>query len=94
MNTSLYVGNLSYDTTEIGLEDLFKQYGKVQSVNIIMDKHSGRSRGFAFVAMATPEEAKKAIEALDGYQLDGRNIVVNEAQPKEKKFGSDKRRRN
>jgi len=85
MTNKLYVGSLSFDTTEDTLKDLFSQAGTVNSVSIIMDKFSGRSKGFAFVEMSSEEEAKKAIETLNGKELDGRNIVVDEAKPMEKK---------
>ena len=85
MTSKLYVGNLSFDTTEDSLKDLFGESGTVNSVTIIKDRFSGRSKGFGFVEMSSPEEAKKAIEALNGKELDGRNIVVDEAKPMEKK---------
>jgi RNA recognition motif-containing protein len=89
----LYVGSLSYDTSEDALKDLFSQAGAVDSVAIIADKISGRSKGFGFVEMSSEEEAKKAIEMFNGKELDGRNIIVNEAKPMERKpfrksFGS------
>ena len=83
MNNRLFVGSLSFETTENTLQDLFAQAGKVTSVNIIQDKFSGKSRGFAFVEMGTPEEAAKAIELFNGKDVDGRAIAVNEARPKE-----------
>lgn len=83
MSTKLYVGNLSYQTSELDVQDLFTQHGTVSEVHMVMDRMSGRSRGFAFVTMSTPEEAQAAIEKLDGENVDGRNIVVNEARPKE-----------
>lgn len=83
MNTKLYVGNLAYDTTENDLEDLFTSYGPVREVNLIMDRTSGRSRGFAFVTMATPEGAQAAIQGLAGQAVKGRNLTVNEARPRE-----------
>ena len=85
MTNKVYVGSLSFDTTEDALKDLFSQAGKVDSVSIIIDKFSGRSKGFAFVEMSSEEEAKKAIEMFNGKELDGRNIVVDEAKPMEKK---------
>jgi len=95
MTNKLYVGSLSFDTTEDTLRDLFSQAGTVNSVSIIMDKFSGRSKGFAFVEMSSEEEAKKAIETLNGKELDGRNIVVDEAKPMEKrpfrKFSDDRK---
>lgn len=81
MNTRLYVGSLSYDTTEEGLKDTFSQAGTVTSATIITDKFSGRSKGFGFVDMSTEEEAQKAIEMFNGKELDGRTIVVSEARP-------------
>ncbi|KPJ55495.1 RNA-binding protein [Parcubacteria bacterium DG_74_2] len=85
MEKKLYVGSLSYNTKEDALKDLFSEAGTVDSATIIMDKFSGRSKGFAFVEMSSEEEAKKAIEMFNGKELDGRNIVVNEAKPMEKK---------
>lgn len=85
MTNKVYVGNLSFDTTEDTLKELFAQAGTVNSASIVMDKFSGRSKGFAFVEMSSEEEAKKAIETLNGKELDGRNIVVDEAKPMEKK---------
>ncbi|HTB81064.1 MAG TPA: RNA-binding protein [Opitutaceae bacterium] len=83
MNTKLYVGNIPFSTTAQDLQDLFAQIGGVASVDLIFDKFTGRSRGFAFVAMTTGEDAQKAIEKLHGHEMDGRNITVNEARPKE-----------
>ena len=85
MSTRLYVGNLSYNTTENQLQDLFGEHGPVTEVDLIMDKFSGRPRGFGFVTMSTPEEAQKAIEALNGAQLDGRPLTVNVARPREER---------
>jgi len=82
MEKKLYVGNLSYDTTEDALKELFSQAGTVTSVSIIVDKFSGKPKGFGFVEMSSEEEAKKAIEMFNGKELDGRNIVVNEARPR------------
>lgn len=82
MAKNLFVGSLPYSVTEDTLGQLFTQYGQVQSVNIIKDKYSGQSRGFGFVEMGTDEEAQKAIQALNGYNMEGRNIVVKEALPK------------
>lgn len=90
MNKKLYVGGLSYDTTEDGLKDLFSQVGTVDSATIIMDKFSGRSKGFGFVEMSTEEEAQKAIDELNGKELDGRTIVVNEAKPMKKRTFGDR----
>ena len=86
MNKKLYVGSLSYDTTEDTLKDLFSQAGTVESVAIIIDKISGRSKGFGFVEMSSEEEATKAIEMFNGKEFEGRNIVVNEARPMRKDF--------
>jgi len=83
MNTKLYVGNLSFDTTENDLQDMFAAFGPVTEVNLIMDRMSGRSRGFAFVTMATPEGAQAAITGLAGQNIKGRDLTVNEARPKE-----------
>ena len=83
MNTKLYVGNLSFNTTENDLQDAFAAHGTVTEANLVMDNATGRPRGFAFVTMGTPEEAQKAIAALNGATLDGRNLTVNEARPRE-----------
>ena len=83
MSTKLYVGNLSFETTENALTDLFSQAGKVTSANMIQDKFTGKSRGFAFVEMSSSEEANKAIESFNGKELDGRALTVNIARPKE-----------
>jgi len=77
------VGNLSYETSEASLRTAFQVHGEVTSVTLITDRDSRRSKGFAFVEMSTPEEAQKAIAALDGTQLDGRALKVNEAKPLE-----------
>ncbi len=81
MAKKLYVGNLPYNTTQSDLEELFTQAGTVESVNIITDKFSGRSRGFGFVEMASDEEAQAAIRRFDGHELGGRALKVNEARP-------------
>jgi len=83
MSTKLYVGNLSFNTTTQDLETMFGESGTVQSANIIEDRETGRSRGFAFVEMSSAEEAKAAITAFDGKEVDGRNLKVNEAKPRE-----------
>lgn len=83
MNTKLYVGNLSFDTTENDLQDMFAAHGPVSEVNLITDRMSGRSRGFAFVTMGSPEGAQSAIQALAGKQVGGRALTVNEARPRE-----------
>ncbi len=83
MSTKLYVGNLSFDTTTQDLETMFAESGTVTSASIIEDRETGRSRGFAFVEMSSKEEAKAAISALDGKEVGGRNLKVNEAKPRE-----------
>jgi RNA recognition motif-containing protein len=90
MGKKLYVGNLSYSTTKEGLEEFFSRAGTVESVNIVTDRYTGQSRGFAFVAMASEKEASDAIQRLNGQMLDGRNLVVNEARTEERR---DMRRR-
>ncbi len=87
MGTKLYVGGLPYSTTEQQLNELFSQQGSVTSAKVITDKFTGQSRGFGFVEMSTAEEAQKAISALNGTQLDGRPLTVNEAKPQEKRTG-------
>ncbi|MEK6604724.1 MAG: RNA-binding protein [Nitrospirota bacterium] len=87
MGTKLYVGGLPYSTTEQQLSELFAPQGSVTSAKVITDKFTGQSRGFGFVEMSTEEEAQKAISALNGTQLDGRTMTVNEAKPQEKRTG-------
>lgn len=87
MNAKLFVGNLSFNTTENDLEDAFAAQGTVVEANLVTDRTTGRPRGFGFVTMASPEEAQKAIDALNGTRLGDRNITVNEARPKEEKAG-------
>src|SRR5262252_7751825 len=87
MNTKLFVGNLSFNTTENDLEDAFAAHGTVTETNLMTDRDTGRPRGFAFVTMATPEEAQNAANALNGTMLDGRNLTVNEARPREERSG-------
>jgi len=82
MGRKLYVGNLTYQTTDSQLEQLFSAYGTVQSAQVIMDRDTGRSKGFGFVEMGTDQEAQAAIEGLNGKQIEGRNLTVNEARPK------------
>ena len=79
----LYVGNLSFDTIENDLQDLFEQYGKVAEVGLVTDRATGRSRGFAFVTMGSAAEGQAAIAALEGKDFQGRNLTVNEARPRE-----------
>ena len=80
MSNKLYVGNLSFDSTEADLKDLFGQHGSVESVAVITDRETGRARGFAFVEMSEASAAQDAIRALDGTDFGGRSIKVNEAQ--------------
>ena len=89
----LYVGNLSFDSTENDITDAFCAHGTVTSVNVITDRETGRPRGFAFVEMSTDAEAKSAIQALDGQDLGGRSLKVNEAKPRESSGGGDRRDR-
>ena len=82
MFTNLHVGNLTFDTTTADLQSLFAQQGEVKKAEVVTDLHSGRSRGFGFVEMATPDDAKTAINALDGHNVDGRDITVAIAKPR------------
>ena len=79
----LYVGNLSFKTTEAQLRDLFSQYGEVSSAQLVMDRETGRPRGFGFVEFTNDEQARAAIAALHGQNVDGRDLTVNEAKPRE-----------
>ena len=88
MSTKLYVGNLSFDTTTQDLETMFGEIGTVQSTNIIEDRETGRSRGFGFIEMSSKEEAQNAISTLNGKDVDGRALTVNEAKPREDRGGS------
>jgi cold-inducible RNA-binding protein len=90
MSNKLFVGNLSFNTTENDLQEAFAAHGTVVEANLMMDRLSGRSRGFAFVTMSTPEEAQKAIEALHGASLDNRALTVNIARPKEERPRGDR----
>jgi RNA recognition motif-containing protein len=96
MNTKLFVGNLSFNTTENDLQEAFAAHGTVVEANLMADRMSGRSRGFAFVTMSTPEEAQKAIQAMNGATLGDRRLTVNIARPKEERprrdFGGGGRR--
>ena len=85
MAQKLYVGGLSYGTTQDSLKDYFSQAGAVQTAIVITDKMSGRSKGFGFVEMSTEEEAQKAIEMFDGKEFEGRTLTVNEARPMEER---------
>ncbi len=88
MGNKLYVGSLPYSTTEQELSDLFAQHGTVKSAKVITDRYTGQSRGFGFVEMNSDEEAQKAITALNGANMGGRTLVVNEARPQERRpFG-------
>lgn len=78
----IYVGNLNFRTSEQALGDLFAEHGQVENVAIVADRDTGRSRGFGFVEMADESEGRAAIEALNGYEIDGRNLTVNEARPR------------
>ena len=94
MDNKLYVGNLSYSTNESRLQTLFGQAGTVTSVQIIKDRETGRSKGFGFVEMSSEEEAQKAISLLNGKEIDGRELRVNVARPREDRpAGGDDRRR-
>ena len=87
MSTKLYVGNLSFNTTENALNDAFAEYGTVVEAILMQDRMTGRPRGFGFVTMSTAEEAQKAVAALHGKELDGRTLTVNEARPREDRPG-------
>lgn len=87
MGKKLYVGNLPFSVTEGSLSDYFSQSGAVESCRIITDRDSGRSKGFGFVEMATDEEAQKAVDDLNGKELDGRALTVNEARPEQPRSG-------
>ncbi len=87
MSNKLFVGNLSFNTTENDLQDAFAAHGTVLETNLMMDRVSGRPRGFGFVTMSTPDEAQNAINALNGQQVDGRALTVNIAKPREERAG-------
>lgn len=96
MAKKLFVGGLSYDTTEETLKETFSQVGTVESAAVIIDKMFGRSKGFGFVEMSSEEEAQKAIETINGKEIDGKNVTVNEARPMEarpQRGGFDRRDR-
>jgi len=98
VNTKLYVGNLGYSVSSSDLTTMFSQYGGVESAQIIEDRDTGRSKGFGFVQMGTPNEAQAAIDGLNGQVLEGRSLTVNEARPRVEKggfggFGSGRSRR-
>jgi RNA recognition motif-containing protein len=87
----LYVGNLTYETTDGDLQNLFAPHGAVQSAQVIMDRETGRSKGFGFVEMDKSDEAEKAITALNGHEVNGRALTVNEARPREDRGGGGSR---
>jgi len=96
MNSKLYVGNLSFNTSEAQLRDAFGAFGSLTDVFVATDRETGRPRGFAFVTFSTPEESRLAIEKMNGTELDGRALTVNEAKPKEaagggRNFGPDRK---
>jgi RNA recognition motif-containing protein len=98
MSTKLYVGNLSFEVTETDVRDMLSPHGPVNEINIIMDKVTGRARGFAFATMNTPEGANAAIQALNGKDWKGRALTVNEARPREERpagggYGGERRSR-
>ena len=87
MAKKLYVGNLSYNTGDRDLQEMFEEYGSVQSAQVIMDRDTGRSKGFGFVEMGSDEEAQAAIKGLNGKEVGGRALTVNEARPREERGG-------
>ena len=87
MSMKLYVGNLAFKTSGEDLRELFSQVGTVESASVVEDRETGRSRGFGFVEMATAEEGRKAIEQFNGKEINGRNLTVNEARPREDRGG-------
>ena len=87
MVKKLYVGNLSYGTTDSDLNSMFEEHGTVESAQVIMDRESGRSKGFGFVEMSNAQEAEAAINALNGQEVDGRALTVNEARPRKEQGG-------
>ena len=92
MSTKLFVGNLSFNITENDLQDAFAAHGAVTETNLMLDRVTNRPRGFAFITMGTPEEAQKAISALNGKELDGRALTVSVAKPREERSGGGGRR--
>ncbi|HUB87190.1 MAG TPA: RNA-binding protein [Verrucomicrobiae bacterium] len=92
MSNKLFVGNLSFDTTENDLQDAFAAFGTVTEANLMMDRTTNRPRGFGFVTMSTAEEAQKAIDGLNGKELSGRALTVNVARPREERSGGGGRR--
>jgi len=93
MSNKLFVGNLSFDTTENDLQDAFAAHGTVTEANLMMDRSTGRPRGFGFVTMSSSEEAQKAVDAMNGTTLDGRALTVNIARPREERSGGGGGRR-
>ncbi len=91
MGRKLYVGNLSYSVRDSDLQDLFAAHGTVDSAQVIMDRDTGRSKGFGFVEMSSDQEAQAAISALNGKEVEGRNLTVNEARPREEGGGGGRR---
>lgn len=87
MGRKLYVGNLSYDVTSSSLEQMFSQFGTVQSAQVIQDRDTGRSKGFGFVEMGSDQEAQSAIDGMNGQEFNGRTLTVNEARPREDRGG-------
>jgi RNA recognition motif-containing protein len=87
MGRKLYVGNLAYGVSSSDLQQMFEEFGTVQSAQVIMDRETGRSKGFGFVEMGSDQEAQAAIYALNGKNVDGRNLTVNEAKPREDRGG-------
>ena len=87
MSNKLFVGNLSFNTTENDLQDAFAAFGTVMETNLLMDRETGRPRGFGFITMSSAEEASKAIEAMNGKDMDGRALTVNVARPREERTG-------
>jgi cold-inducible RNA-binding protein len=90
MDKKLYVANLSYDMTDSDLQDLFKAHGTVRSARVIMDRDTGRSKGFGFIEMGSAEQAQAAIDALNGHENNGRRLTVHQARPREERAGSNR----
>ena len=93
MSNKLFVGNLSFNTTENDLQDAFAAHGTVTETNLMMDRETGRPRGFGFITMSSAEEAQKAIAAMNGKEIDGRALTVNVAKPREERSGGGGGRR-
>lgn len=91
MNNKLFVGGLSFNTTQNNLQDAFAAHGTVSEVNVITDRMTGKSKGFGFVTMSTEQEAQSAIEGMNGKSLDGRSLTVNVAKPREERSGGGDR---